>query len=375
MIDRTPGTVVIGAARQVWLLAITSSNGGCRSSSWIRTSESVMPGGSGGIRSICLRRAVTTDCQECRFLVHPGLIRPRTRPPTIWRHMPACSSSLSKPASGSSDWRGPGIDSKSHVASKRCSPRTWSWQPAPSTTREFRHSHAIWIRASSNSTRRSTATHPKFRKAPCSSWAPATPERRSPSSSLRINQTWLSGPDTGQEPARAGSRLDHLLTPMMWFVATRLTVKTALGRKLRDHFLDPPRGIPLGRVRRKDFPSAGIERVPRMTGVRNGYPVVEDGRIIEVSNVIWCTGFIPDYSWIDLSLPTRKGFPIHDRGIVDSCPGVYFIGLLFLYSLSSALVGGVGRDAAHIVDHIVSTRLSRREDAVARATTAGRQYA
>jgi putative flavoprotein involved in K+ transport len=45
------------------------------------------------------------------------------------------------------------------------------------------------------------------------------------------HQTWLSGPDTGQEPARAGSRLDHLVTPLMWFVATRLTVKTALGNE------------------------------------------------------------------------------------------------------------------------------------------------
>src|SRR5262245_23120878 len=67
------------------------------------------------------------------------------------------------------------------------------------------------------------------------------------------HKTWLSGPDTGQEPTRVGSRLDHLITPLMWFVATRLTVKTVLGRKLRDHFIDPPRGIPLGRVRRKDF--------------------------------------------------------------------------------------------------------------------------
>ncbi len=189
------------------------------------------------------------------------------------------------------------------------------------------------------------------------------------------HQTWLSGPDTGQEPARAGTRLDHLLTPMMWFVATRLTVKTALGRKLRDHFLDPPRGIPLGRVRRKDFAPAGIKRVPRTTGVKNGYPVLEDGTVLTVSNVIWCTGFRPDYHWIDLSLTTHNGLPIHDRGIVESCPGLYFIGLLFLYSLSSALVGGVGRDAEHIVDHIVSTRLSRKDDAVARATTAGRQYA
>jgi putative flavoprotein involved in K+ transport len=189
------------------------------------------------------------------------------------------------------------------------------------------------------------------------------------------HQTWLSGPDTGQEPARAGTRLDHLLTPMMWFVATRLTVKTALGRKLRDHFLDPPRGIPLGRVRRKDFAPAGIKRVPRTTGVNNGYPLLEDGTVLTVSNVIWCTGFRPDYHWIDLSLPTHNGLPIHDRGIVESCPGLYFVGLLFLYSLSSALVGGVGRDAEHIVDHIVSTRLSKKDDAVATATTAGRQYA
>lgn len=175
----------------------------------------------------------------------------------------------------------------------------------------------------------------------------------------RQHKTWLSGRDTGQEPARAGSYLDHLITPLMWFVATRLTVKTALGRKLRDQFVDPPRGIPLGRVRRKDFAPAGIERVPRMIAVRNGYPVLENERVLEVSNVIWCTGYASSYDWIDLSLRTHNGLPIHDRGIVESCPGLYFVGLLFLYSLSSALLGGVGRDAKHIVEHIVSTRPAR----------------
>jgi putative flavoprotein involved in K+ transport len=131
-------------------------------------------------------------------------------------------------------------------------------------------------------------------------------------------------------------------------------VRTLPGRKLRDHFLDPPRGIPLGRVRRKDFAAAGIKRVPRMAGVRKGDPVLEDGRVLKVSNVIWCTGFTGVHDWIDLSLPIRNGVPIHDRGIVESCPGLYFIGLLFLYSLSSALLGGVGRDAEHIAHHIVS---------------------
>jgi putative flavoprotein involved in K+ transport len=167
------------------------------------------------------------------------------------------------------------------------------------------------------------------------------------------DQIWLSGPDTGQEPTRAGSIPDRLFTPIMWLVATRLTVKMAPGRKLRDHFLDPPRGIPLGRVRRKDIIAAGIERVGRTTGVRDGYPLLEDGRILEASNVIWCTGYRPDFSWLDLPFSTNKhGFPIQDRGIVESVPGLYFMGLLFQYSLSSSLVGGVGRDAAYIVDRI-----------------------
>jgi len=167
------------------------------------------------------------------------------------------------------------------------------------------------------------------------------------------HQTWLSGRDTGQEPTQAGSVPDRLFTPIMWLMATRLTVKTRAGRKLRDHFLHPPRGIPLGRVRRKDFVRAGIVRVPRMTGVLDRRPLLEDGKVLDVSNVIWCTGFTPDYSWIDLPLPIRNGYPVHDRGIVESCPGLYFVGLPFLYSLSSALLGGVGRDAKHIVDHIV----------------------
>ena len=168
------------------------------------------------------------------------------------------------------------------------------------------------------------------------------------------HQTWLSGRDTGQEPTRAGSIPGRVFTPIMWLIATRLTINTSLGRKFRDHFLDPPRGIPLGRVRRKDIVAAGIERVGRTTGVRDGYPQLEEGRVLEVSNVIWCTGYAPDFSWIDLPLRTSHGLPIQDRGIVESFPGLYFIGLPFLYSLSSALLGGVGRDAEHIVGDIIS---------------------
>ncbi len=181
----------------------------------------------------------------------------------------------------------------------------------------------------------------------------------------RHHRVWLSGRDTGQEPTRAGSFADtYLFAPLMWFLATRvLTVRTPVGRKVRDHFLDPPRGIPLGRVRRKDFAAAGVKRVPRVAAVRDGLPVLEDGTVLEVANVVWCTGLTPDYDWIDLPLPSRHGIPLHDRGVVESCPGLYLMGLPFLYSLSSALLGGVGRDARRIAERIArpSYRRARQE--------------
>ena len=91
-----------------------------------------------------------------------------------------------------------------------------------------------------------------------------------------------------------------------------------------------------------------------------GAPALEDGRELDVANVIWCTGFVPDFAWIDLPVFGDDGGPIHRRGIVDSEPGLYFVGLFFLYALNSPLVGGVGRDAGHIADHIAASRRNGR---------------
>ncbi len=170
----------------------------------------------------------------------------------------------------------------------------------------------------------------------------------------RTHRTWLSGRHPGQEPFRPGSRGDRVSIPLVWWLATRaLTVKTPMGRKARDTFAT--RGLPLARVRRKDFAAASIERVPRTAGVRGGLPTLDDGRVLEVANVIWCTGYMPDFAWIDLPVFAADGAPVHDRGVVSSAPGLYFVGLMFLYALASSLVGGVGRDAEHIARHIDQT--------------------
>jgi putative flavoprotein involved in K+ transport len=135
----------------------------------------------------------------------------------------------------------------------------------------------------------------------------------------RGHRTWLSGRHPGQEPFRPGSGWDRLLMPVVWFLVSHvLTVKTPIGRMVRRKFRS--RGLPLARVRPKDFTAAGIGRVPRTAGARGGLPVLDDGRDLEVTNVIWCTGFVPDFSWIDLPVFAEDGDPVHDRGIVGSEP-------------------------------------------------------
>jgi putative flavoprotein involved in K+ transport len=165
--------------------------------------------------------------------------------------------------------------------------------------------------------------------------------------------TWLSGPNTGHIPVRTGSRWDHLVTPPFWWFASHvLTVDTPVGRKVRPRALVTP--APLERVRPKELAAAGVERVPRTVGVRDGLPVLEDGRVMEVANLIWCAGARPDFEWVDLPVFDQDGLPRHDRGMVASQPGLYFIGLWFLSGFTSSLLGGVGRDAERIADQITA---------------------
>jgi putative flavoprotein involved in K+ transport len=166
----------------------------------------------------------------------------------------------------------------------------------------------------------------------------------------KSHRTWLSGRDKGQVPIRIESRLARFVLPILWFVASHvLTVKTPIGRKVRPHVLED--GAPRIRVKADDLEAAGVERVPKTVAVTGGLPVLEDGRAIDVANVIWCTGFRQDFSWIDLPVFDDDSAPIHERGVAAEV-GLYFVGLDFLFAFTSENVGGVGRDARYIAKHI-----------------------
>jgi putative flavoprotein involved in K+ transport len=125
-----------------------------------------------------------------------------------------------------------------------------------------------------------------------------------------------------------------------------LTVKTPMGRKVRRKVLS--QGGPLIRVKPADLLAAGVERVPRVVGVRKGSPLLEDGHVLDVTNVVWCTGFHPVFSWIHLPVFDENGVPIHQSGVAVGEPGLYFVGLPFIYAFSSTMIHGVGRDAERI---------------------------
>jgi putative flavoprotein involved in K+ transport len=171
----------------------------------------------------------------------------------------------------------------------------------------------------------------------------------------RTHDVWLSGPDTGNIPFRPESVAARILMPIIGRIIFHrvLTTSTPIGRKVRPKWVST--GEPLIRVKPKDLAAAGVDRVPRVTGVQHGQPQLEDGRRIDVANVVWCTGFHPGFSWIDLPVLGPQG-PVQHRGIVKSEPGLYFLGLKFLYSVSSEQIHGVGRDTAHIADAIAARR-------------------
>jgi putative flavoprotein involved in K+ transport len=180
----------------------------------------------------------------------------------------------------------------------------------------------------------------------------------------RHHRTSISGRATGHIPFDIHgrpARLGLMQLVLRGLFHRVLTVDTPVGRKARPGVLT--RGGPLIRTRPGTLEAAGVARLPRTVGTRGGRPLLEDGQTVDARNVVWCSGFHTGFSWIDL--PVLGDIePHHERGIVPAEPGLYFVGLEFLYAMSSIMIHGVGRDADRVARHI-----ARRAARPSRATS------
>lgn len=172
----------------------------------------------------------------------------------------------------------------------------------------------------------------------------------------RTHRTLLAGRPSGQVPFRVdGTAARLLFSRLVLRVLFHrvLTIRTPFGRKARPHMLTS--AAPLIRTKLKHLSAAGVELRPRVAGTKDGLPLLADGHVADVRNVVWCTGFTNGFSWIDLPIFDSGGEPRHDAGVAQGEPGLYFVGLHFLYAFSSEMIHGVGRDAARIAG-LIATR-------------------
>lgn len=112
-------------------------------------------------------------------------------------------------------------------------------------------------------------------------------------------------------------------------------------------------------------------------GVRDGMPLLDDGHVLDVASIVWCTGYRPDYGWIDLPVIDEDGWPVIERGAAVAAPGLWFLGVPFLSGITSMLVLGAGRDAEMVVRQVAArvgqpAVRGRGPDDIALTTSAGR---
>ncbi|MEE2521233.1 NAD(P)-binding domain-containing protein [Pseudarthrobacter sp. J75] len=163
----------------------------------------------------------------------------------------------------------------------------------------------------------------------------------------RAHPTFVAGRPGAEIPVKHGPTAARYFLPLVRFAGMHiLTLSTPVGKKVAPSF--KANAAPLIRTKSKDLEDVGVKLVPRITGVENGCPVAADGTRLEVANVIWCTGFRDDFSWIDAGMLDGGGLPRQWRGVALDTPGLFFLGQEFLYAATSATLPGVSRDARYL---------------------------
>ena len=85
-----------------------------------------------------------------------------------------------------------------------------------------------------------------------------------------------------------------------------------------------------------------------------GPPAPLDLAAAGITSVVWCTGFRPDWRWVEVPLLDETGYPEHVRGVVQATPGLFVLGLPWLHTWGSGRFAGISRDAEHLNGHVVA---------------------
>ncbi len=180
----------------------------------------------------------------------------------------------------------------------------------------------------------------------------------------RTHSTRVAGKPGGELPVKHGPTAARYFLPVVRFLGLHvLTLSTPLGRKAAPAF--KAHATPLIRTKSKDLAAAGVQFVPRVAGVQDGMPVLADGTRAEVTNVVWCTGYRDDFSWIDPGMLDDGALPPQHRGVALRTPGLFFLGQEFQYAAASATLPGTARDARHLAHRIPRPPVAARESAQA----------
>jgi putative flavoprotein involved in K+ transport len=123
------------------------------------------------------------------------------------------------------------------------------------------------------------------------------------------------------------------------------TLDSRLGQKLKD------RETLIGSKPRTLHRKHGVTLRPRATATDGNTVSFEDGTDLQVSAVIWATGFRLDHSIVHAPVFDEHRGVVHTRGVTEA-PGLYFLGLPWLHTRGSALLGWVGNDAEYLAGHI-----------------------
>jgi putative flavoprotein involved in K+ transport len=140
----------------------------------------------------------------------------------------------------------------------------------------------------------------------------------------------------------------------------RVSADSRLGQRVRS------RGEFIIGTNRRRLQAAGVRLRPRLVDAQGATVRFADASTLDVTTVIWATGFRPDYSWIHIPGVADDGRIVHRRG-VSEVPGLYFLGLSWQHTRGSALLGFVQNDAAYLAH-----RIARLDPATTPPAAAGR---